>query len=101
MKLEKLLADGSFVQQMRALGIRRVELDADDILSAIELSDTIPAPSPMELWGPIADVPTEFPPPEDKQSGQCIATGCSEDNGWMGDRRYCRAHGLALAGVRK
>lgn len=73
--------------QMRACGVR-----------SIELFDTIPAPSPADLWGAI---PTEAPPePENKGPGTCIALGCVENNGWSFDTRYCAAHGRFAAGIK-
>lgn len=73
--------------QMRACGVR-----------SIELFDTIPAPSPSELWGPL---PTEAPPePDNKGPGTCIALGCMENNGWSFDTRYCAAHGRFAAGIK-
>lgn len=69
---------------MRALGIKRLE---------IELGDTIPAPGG-------APVPSAVPEEQAKGPSDCVALGCTENNGWFAAPEYCRAHGMAAAGVR-
>lgn len=100
----------NFCDAMRSCGVRRVSFGSRDAgagsftgfsedepigfaLTEIELFDTIPAPPPEDDPLP----PTQ--PDELKTEAQCIATGCAESSGWMGTR-YCRAHGLATAGVK-
>lgn len=75
---------------MRSHGVRRMRL-ADGF--EIELFDTIPAP-------PLEDDALPVTQHEElKPESQCVGIGCSEPGGWMGTR-FCRAHGLATAGVK-
>lgn len=101
--------------EMRAAGVRRIgfnpETDRSNLpriewegglawlhCSTIELFDPGTAPTPEQIWGPLAE--TIVPPPEDKGPGTCIALGCMENNGWQFDTRYCAPHGRHAAGVK-
>jgi hypothetical protein len=80
----------ALAREMRANGIRRLRLPSG---LELELFDTIPAPPPEDN----SLLPTQ--PDELKPDSQCRGIGCAEPGGWMGTR-FCRAHGLAVAGVK-
>ena len=90
-----MLEIGEIAKLMREHGVRRAVFSGG-VVAELELFDTIPAPAP-------ALEPTDAAPLEEtepKPPGMCIALGCSEDNGWHFDKRFCAAHGRAAAGVR-
>lgn len=78
MKLADIVAD------MRASGVRRVE---------IELFEPAPATEPAPPLEPES-------PEEDKPPGSCIAPGCIAKAGFHFAPAFCEKHGLAELGVR-
>lgn len=80
--------------------VRTRHIDEDgSFITRIELSDTIPAPPPVD-WVDSDGNGGEVAFAESlKDPSLCQGVGCALPGGWHATP-YCRAHGLSAAGVR-